>query len=88
VQNLKDEQPIDFSLIYWITKEEILTVKVYREFDGTIKWYELNSELNESEIYSFKLSSKGDGDYGHYTRLMELEIDNKRFKKRIENYLH
>jgi hypothetical protein len=51
-----------------------LRVKVYRELNGTMKWYELNPELNESEIYSFKLSSEGDGHYGHYTRMIELEI--------------
>jgi hypothetical protein len=69
VHNLKDEESIDFSLIYWIAKEENFRVKVYRELDATIKWYELNPELNESETYSFKLSSEGDGQYGHYTRL-------------------
>jgi hypothetical protein len=87
VHNLKDEISIDFSLIYWIAKEENFRVNAYRELDGSIKSYNLNLELNESEIYSFKLSSEGDGQYGHYTRVMELKIEDERFKKLIKKYL-
>jgi hypothetical protein len=72
MHNLKDKNSIDFSLIYWIVKEENFRVKMYRQLNGILKWYELNPELNEPEIYSFKLSSEGDGQYGHYTRLMKL----------------